>query len=280
MAAHAWRLFGPGRPGHATPAGRSPPPAAAVVEAPARQRQAAARPPRRARRVHADHRVAGDHRAAVEIPAADRRAEPHPAVGGRRPDRAARSGHSRAGAGRQASEIRPRRLRLDRGSRLLQPLGDQHTRHRPGAVAQRRRRRSSRGRQHDHAAARQDELPVAAAHLRPQAAGGADLLLARGMADQAADSRTLSLERVFRRQRLRLEGRRRALLFGAAGEAVGRAGGDAGWHGQGADAARADQPPPPCPRAGRRGDRHDGARPCHHRRAGQGDAAGQRQRRG
>ena len=52
-----------------------------------------------------------------------------------------------------------------------------------------------RGRQHDHPAARQDQLPLARPHLYPQGAGGDDRALAGGAADQEPDPQPLSLQR-------------------------------------------------------------------------------------
>ncbi len=68
------------------------------------------------------------------------------------------------------------------------------------------------GRQHDHPAARQDQLPVGRPHHQAQGAGGDHRLLARGLADQAGDPLALPVERLFRRRRL-WPARRRASLF-------------------------------------------------------------------
>ena len=76
--------------------------------------------------------------------------------------------------------------------------------------------------------------------LTPQGARGADRLLAGGVADQGRDPRTLSLQRLFRRQRLWPARREPALFLPPAREADARTGGDAGRAGAGAIAARAD----------------------------------------
>ena len=60
--------------------------------------------------------------------------------------------------------------------------------------------RRTAGRQHDHPAARQIHLPDPRTQPDPQGARGADRVLARGLADQGRDPRTLPVERLFRRQ--------------------------------------------------------------------------------
>ncbi len=115
-------------------------------------------------------------------------------------------------------------------------------------VAQHPRRPGPRGRQHDQPAARQDQLPLARPHLRPQGAGGADRALAGGAADQGGDPQPLSLQRLFRRQCLRPARRRPPLFQRRARGADPLPGGDAGRRRQRAEPARAD----PQPRRGAR----------------------------
>ena len=127
-------------------------------------------------------------------------------------------------------------LHRDRGPAVLPPLGRRPARDRPRRV-ERPDHRPHRGRQHDHPAARQVHLPVAQADARPQGARGADRVLARGLADQGPDPRTLPVERLFRRQHLWPARRLAALLLPPAGEADARAGGDARRAAAGADRA-------------------------------------------
>ena len=107
-------------------------------------------------------------------------------------------------------------------------------------VANMSRRRRAPGRQHDHPAARQDQLPVERPHAQAQGAGGDHRLLARGVADQGRDPHPLSLERLFRRRCLRPARRRPPLFQPRPGASDAGPVGDARRPGQGAVAAGAD----------------------------------------
>src|SRR3546814_11377839 len=86
----------------------------------------------------------------------------------------------------------------------------------------------------DLPATRQIHLPLAQADPRPQGARGADRLLAGSVADQGRDSRTLSVERLFRRQLLWVACRLAPLFQPPARKTRPRAGGAACGMGQGA----------------------------------------------
>ena len=72
------------------------------------------------------------------------------------------------------------------------------------------------GGEHDHAAARQERLPRFGPHRRAQAARGDDRLLARGVAVEERDPVALSVERLFRRQRLWPDARRPSIISTAS----------------------------------------------------------------
>ena len=74
----------------------------------------------------------------------------------------------------------------------------------------------------------------------PQGAGGADRAVARGLALQGGDPQPLSLQRLFRRQRLRPARRRPPLFQRRSRAADARPGGDAGRGRQRAEPAGAD----------------------------------------
>ena len=84
-------------------------------------------------------------------------------------------------------------------------------------------KRARPGRQHDHAATREERLPRFGPHRRAQDPRSDDRLLAGGVAEQGSDPVALPLERLFRRQRLWPARRRAALFRGEAGKPVDRA---------------------------------------------------------
>ena len=130
-------------------------------------------------------------------------------------DRPARRDPDRAGRCQPPAALCRPGLHRDRGPALLPPsrrrsLGD-------GArgLAQLLGRPGHRGRQHDQPAARQDQLHRRRADDGAQGAGGADHDLAGGVAEQGGDPQPLSLQRLFRQQRLR-PARRRPLSISAS----------------------------------------------------------------
>ena len=142
--------------------------------------------------------------------------------------------------------LTPAAFVVDRGPPLLSPLGHRSARDRPGAARRPSRRRRSPGRQHDHPAARQDQLPVRRPNHQAQGAGSDHRLLARSLADQEGNPVALSVERLFRRRRLRPARGRSPLFQPRSGEPDARPVGDARRHGPGAVAPRPD------PQSGRR----------------------------
>ena len=142
-----------------------------------------------------------------------------------------------------------RRLRRDRGPPLLPPLGHRPARDRARALHQHERRRGAPRRKHDHPATRQDQFPVERPHLPPQGAGSDHRLLARELADQGRNPLALSVERLFRRRRLRAARRGATLFRSPAGESDARPIGDAGGSGSGAVAAGADPQSQPARRS-------------------------------
>ena len=113
-----------------------------------------------------DRRLAGDHRAAVEIAAAADAAVVTLLAADGTP--IARRG-AIIGTPVDAAKLPdscPQRLRRDRGSALLFTLGDRSARHPARRLPQSGRRRGARGRQHDHAAARQERVPRCRSHRR------------------------------------------------------------------------------------------------------------------
>ena len=134
-----------------------------------------------------------------------------------------------------------RRLRRDRGPPLLSPLGHRPARHRARYGRQHARRRRAPGRQHHHAAACEDQLPLVRPQPEAQGAGSDHRLLARGLADEGRDPLPLSLERLFRRRRVRPAGRLEALFRPRAGESESGAIGHACGRRSGAFAACADE---------------------------------------
>ncbi len=96
--------------------------------------------------------------------------------------------------------------------RFYSALGDRSAQHRARGVEQ-CRRRADAGRQHDHAAAREIHLPFAQTDAGTKGARGADRLPgSKAWLSKRRDPRTLSVERLFRRQYL-WPARRVAPLF-------------------------------------------------------------------
>ena len=196
------------------PAPPPQPPAETDTEATAPVPLAAgqARRLRRFGRAAADDRLAVRDRAAVAgAGAASRPGDAVPVAGGQA-DRPPRRDQGSAGRRREARAADPGRLRRDRGPALLSSLGDRPARDRPGVRRQHARRRRPPGRQHDHPATGQDQLPVVRPQPQAQGAGGDHRLLARRLADQGRNPLALPVERLFRRRRLRAA-RRVAPLF-------------------------------------------------------------------
>ena len=187
------------------------------------------------RDLRAARRLSRNHRAAIEVAAADRCAADHLARRRRHADRAQRGDGGRAGQGRRAARARDPALPRDRGPAVLRSLGRRSARDRTRGL-----HRRGRG-QHDHPAARQVHLPDPRADAHAQGARGADRVLARSATDQGRDPRTLPLERLFRRQHVRAACGFDALFLPQAGEPEARTGGDAGRAAQGTLAACADQ---------------------------------------
>ena len=147
-------------------------------------------------------RLAGPDRASVARTGAAQGPRASADIRGRSPDCPPWFAQGSTGRRRQAQPDHARGIRVDRGSPFLSPLGNRSARNRPGDACQPARRRRSRGRQHHHPAARQDQLPVRRPNHQAQGAGGDHRLLARGVADQEGDPLALPLQRLFRRRRL------------------------------------------------------------------------------
>ena len=206
----------------------------------------------------ADAAVADRHRAAIARARAARRPGLAIAVAGGTADRAPRGDQGSAGQRRRARPADPGRLRRHRGPPLLPPLGDRPARHRPGDDRQCAGRRSAPGRQHDHPAARQDQLPVERPKPQAQGPGSDHLLLARSLADQGRNPVALSVEHLFRRRGLWAAGGGPALFRPLARTPDARAIGDAGRGRAGAVAAGPDAQPQARPEARPIGARRDG----------------------
>ena len=130
-----------------------------------------------------------------------------------------------------------------RGPPLLRALRHRPVRHVPRADVELPRRRRGAGRLLDHAAARQEPVPVERAHHRAQDQGSVPGDLAGDAAHQERDPEAVPRPRLSRRRRVR-RGRRGAVLFQQVGEgrhAVGER--DAGRAIQGAGALRPARQP-------------------------------------
>ena len=143
----------------------------------------------------------------------------------------------------EAARPRGRAVHRDRGPAVLQPLG-----RRPARRRARRWRNLSTGRRPQGGSTITQQLAkftflTPERTLTRKAREALIALLARGVAEQGRDPRALSVERLFRRQRLRPARRLAALLLPQAREPELRAGGDARRAAPGALAARADQQP-------------------------------------
>ena len=214
--------------------------AARLLAQPAQALVGGAHPCRDRRALHCPVRLARDHRTAVQIARADRRAPNHSACCRRHADRAQRGDNRRARrSGRAAAACDPR-IPGDRGSTLLFALGHRPARYRP------RRADGHRRGQHDHAATGEVHFPHARTHAYPQGARGVDCLLARRLADQGSDPRPLSLERLFRRQCVWPACGQPALFLPQAGKPEGQPGGDACRAVAGAKRLCSDQALRPC----------------------------------
>ena len=214
--------------------------AARLLAQPAQALVGGAHPCRDRRALHRPVRLARDHRTAVQIARADRRAPNHSACCRRHADRAQRGDNRRAcRSGRPAAACDPR-IPGDRGSTLLFALGHRPARYRP------RRADGHRRGQHDHAATGEVHFPHARTHPYPQGARGVDCLLARRLADQGRDPRPLPLERLFRRQCVWAACGEPALFLPQAGKPEGQPGGDACRAVAGAKRLCSDQALRPC----------------------------------
>ena len=180
-------------------------------------------------------RLAHDHCAALEKSRTHRPAAGDAARQRRHADCPAGRDCRGAGQDRRPAAARGAGLHRDRGPAILFALGDRPARYRPCGVDWLWRRLDH------HPAARQVHLPHARTEPQPQGARGADRLLAGKLADQGRDPRTLSLQRLFRRQPVWAARREPPLLLPPTREAAARAGSDAGGAAAGALALCADQ---------------------------------------
>ena len=219
--------------------------------------------------VRGSSRLAGDYRSVVQIASAVEATTDHAARRRRYSDRAERRCGRCAGEDKAAAAARRTCVSLDRGPQFLQPLGGRSARNRPRRVGQ-SDQQPHPGRQHDHPAARQVHLPHPRAQPDAKAARGADRVLAGGVADQGRDPRTVSVERLFRRQPLWASGGLDALLLPPPGKAHRLASRDAGGADAGAQPLCSDQKLRAGPKADAYRGRGDGRGGCADPDGGQG----------
>ena len=163
------RVPPPGEPPHTRHDYQPAPVSAAASRPPAAQSAALAVADRRCRHraVRRAGRLSRDHRALVQVAAADRGAVDHADRRRRHADRAARCDHRRAGGRLHPAGQRHQCLHRDRGPQFPIALGHFAARHRPRHVPQCDEQRPRSGREHDHAATCQERVPRFQSHLPP-----------------------------------------------------------------------------------------------------------------
>ena len=160
---------------------------------------------RRVRRLPRGQRGSPAGRSAAQLPAADHDA------GLRRRRHDARRVLRRAplpGAARPRAEPRAARLPRRRGRGLLPPPGHRSVRHRARALRQPGQQARRAGRQHDHAAGREDAAAHPRAQPRAQGEGGHPVAAPREEAHQGRHPLSVPEPDLLRRRRLRRRGRR------------------------------------------------------------------------
>ena len=190
---------------------------------------------RRVRRVPRGQRGSSAGRSAAQLPAA------HHDASLRRGRHDARRVLRRAplpGAPRPGAEPRPARLPRGRGRGLLPPPGYRSVRDRTRALRQPGQQARRAGRQHHHAAGREDASPHPRSQHRAQGEGGHPVPAPREQALQGRHPLSLPEPDLLRRRRLRRPGRRAHLLRRRRRGPHHRAGGDAGGHAAAADRER------------------------------------------